>query len=99
MRISDADRNKIHDVLSLIYGPDARIYLFGSRTDDAKKGGDIDLLAVTDSSRCDGNVRIRALTALQTAIGLQKIDLIVTSDPEHDTRAVVHEALRNGIAL
>lgn len=42
--------NKINNLKESIYSilPKAKIYLFGSRTDDKKKGGDIDILILDD---------------------------------------------------
>jgi len=42
MRISEHEKNVIIEAVKDA-DPDARIWLFGSRTDDAKKGGDIDI--------------------------------------------------------
>ena len=56
----------------------AEIYLFGSRTDDEKKGGDIDLLIISDKIKLNEKIKIR--TRLYKIIGEQKIDLIATTD-------------------
>lgn len=47
MRLPTEERNAI---VEAIYKFDtaASVYLFGSRTDDAKRGGDIDILVVSD---------------------------------------------------
>jgi len=46
MRLSNDSMLTIKQAVTLIFGKDAKVYLFGSRTDDAKKGGDIDLYKV-----------------------------------------------------
>jgi predicted nucleotidyltransferase len=56
-----------------------RIVLFGSRTDPARRGGDIDLLVELDP-QCPGDVyRLtqRLRIALEDEIGPQRVDLVV----------------------
>ncbi len=43
MRISDNQRKIILESTQKCFGEDVQVRLFGSRVDDAKKGGDIDL--------------------------------------------------------
>jgi len=54
---------------------DARIYLFGSRVDDTKRGGDIDLLIVSK------NLKKKDLRVLRVeffkVFGEQKLDVIL----------------------
>jgi predicted nucleotidyltransferase len=44
MRLSDLDRRAILQATAEVAGPQARVLLFGSRTRDDLRGGDIDLL-------------------------------------------------------
>ncbi len=44
MRLSETERKVIRTAAVEFFGDDAEIWLFGSRVDDSKKGGDIDLL-------------------------------------------------------
>jgi predicted nucleotidyltransferase len=89
-------RRTIRDVFPV----QTEIILFGSRTDPEARGGDLDLLVIAHAAReALARARIRAIALLQLALGDQHIDLVVTSDPEHDARLVVREALRTGVAL
>lgn len=55
--------------------PEAKIYLFGSRLDDQKRGGDIDIMILTNKSMSlDQKLEIKIKFYEQ--FGEQKIDLI-----------------------
>ena len=55
--------------------PHAEVYLFGSRADDSARGGDIDLLVVSDTLGFRDVLRLR--TAILDRIGWQQLDLVV----------------------
>lgn len=50
MRLNKKDIQSIVRVAKEIYGEGVEVYLFGSRTDNEKRGGDIDLLVRTNRS-------------------------------------------------
>lgn len=58
--------------------PKAKIYLFGSRADPDLKGGDIDLLVLSDFLEQVSTVKIKA-KIFQT-LEEQKIDLLIARD-------------------
>jgi uncharacterized protein len=93
MRLKDFEQAAIRATVKC-YDEDALVYLFGSRVDDTKKGGDIDLLVF---SHCLSRDDARAIKSrLYDLIGEQKIDLVVavdTSDP------FVALALETGVKL
>lgn len=76
VRVSDSECRVIRDTLRE-FDPDARVFLFGSRTDDDAKGGDIDVLCL--SSRLDRHGRRRARRALCDRLGGQRVDLVVSA--------------------
>jgi predicted nucleotidyltransferase len=43
MRLSAHERDVIREAAAEVFGPDVRVMLFGSRVDDSRRGGDIDL--------------------------------------------------------
>ena len=45
MRLTQGEIDTIVRIAREIYGWGVEVFLFGSRTDDSKRGGDIDLLA------------------------------------------------------
>jgi uncharacterized protein len=74
---------KALDGFVAIYGGELRLY--GSRVDDKKKGGDIDLLLILpDASACDAVKWQKAdiLVAIKGIIGEQKIDLKIIDKTE-----------------
>ncbi|MDD5406646.1 MAG: nucleotidyltransferase domain-containing protein [Sulfurovaceae bacterium] len=54
-----------------------KIYLFGSRVDDSKKGGDIDLYIEPIETQKLANKKIDFLVDLKSKIGDQKIDVVI----------------------
>lgn len=58
--------------------PEAQILLFGSRVDDQARGGDIDLLVLSDRLGFDDLWPIRR--EILDRIGWQKLDLIIENE-------------------
>jgi len=77
MRLKDYEIRAIKDAIHQ-YDEDARVYLFGSRADDSKKGGDIDLLVISGKLTYNDKLRIRQ--AIEEKIGERKIDIVITGD-------------------
>jgi predicted nucleotidyltransferase len=77
MRLSDPERRTIVSAVHR-YDAQALVFLFGSRVDDAKRGGDIDLMVRSTSIGPAERRRIRR--TICDAIGEQKIDILVVTD-------------------
>ncbi len=74
---------------------DALIYLFGSRANPHAKGGDIDLLVISQalSNRDIRKIKIQ----LYDLLGYQKIDIILAKSV--DESAIVKIAIKDGVKL
>lgn len=57
--------------------PHAKIFLFGSRANDKLKGGDIDLMVLSETLNLSKKIKI--LSHIKEKIGDQKIDLKILS--------------------
>ncbi|MDP2230733.1 nucleotidyltransferase domain-containing protein [Methylotenera sp.] len=76
MRLSAEAVNVIQDAFLRVFEK-GELYLFGSRVDDTRKGGDIDLYVVTDQQNRLGEKRIDFLAQIKHKIGDQRIDLVI----------------------
>ena len=61
MRLTQNQIQAIKQTADAVLGENSRVILFGSRTDDAKKGGDIDLLFETNHAVSNHATTIGAL--------------------------------------
>lgn len=82
MRLTNKEIDTIkNSVLAL--DADARVYLFGSRIDDAKRGGDIDLLIESNILTKQDLRKIR--WQFFGVFGEQKMDLVLDTGIENQT--------------
>jgi uncharacterized protein len=63
-------KNAVQNIL-----PDAGVYLFGSRVDDSKKGGDIDVLVIASRPLTELE-KSRVKSEFYARFGEQKIDIV-----------------------
>ncbi len=75
---------------------EGEIYLFGSRIDDNKKGGDIDLYLVLNDFSNLFDKKIKFLAKIKRELGEQKIDVVFNID---SSRLIEQEAKQWGIKL
>ena len=99
MRLSPNYHKVIKETFKLVFNGKA-IYLFGSRVDDSKKGGDIDLyLILKDEDLKNEELfekKIKFLSKIKRNIGEQKIDIVFNKDKN---RLIEQEAIKWGIRL
>jgi len=96
MRITELQKNAIIDAVKSA-DPDAQVWLFGSRTDDSKKGGDIDIAIFSEKINKDVMQEIQVRRSICNRIGEQKIDIVTTnSGKEAIFRLAVAEINKDG---
>lgn len=95
MRLTKEEIKLIKQAFFEIFG-DGKIYLFGSRVDDTKRGGDIDLYVNPKNRDELRKKKIKFLVKLDEYIGEQKIDVVVAKD---ENRLIEKEALKTGVEL
>jgi predicted nucleotidyltransferase len=96
MRLTTSEINAITQNAKNIFGDAAKVYLFGSRVDDSKKGGDIDLYVISENQDNLYEKKIKFLSALDMTLGEQKIDVVIAKDKN---RPIEKEAIAKGIEL
>ena len=78
MRLTEYQKNTILNACQR-YFDNATCWLFGSRVDDQKRGGDIDLYIETTETDINKIVaaKLAFLVALNRELGEQKIDVVI----------------------
>ena len=79
VRLSDYNLNAIVDAFKVHFLEDDHLWLFGSRVDLNRKGGDIDLYIETheESSEVAFKKKLKFLCEVEKKIGEQKIDVVL----------------------
>ena len=73
-----------------------RVYLFGSRTDDSMKGGDIDIYIQTSQKDNILKSKIIFLREFEKKFGEQKVDLLIDNNKK---KTEIFEIAKKGIKL
>lgn len=78
MRITDHEIESIRKLAPLHFGLNAQVFLFGSRTNNQRRGGDIHLfIRNSDMIQLKIRAKINFITELILLIGDQKIDVVL----------------------
>lgn len=105
MRLSAEETEAILSVIELFLpaGAKVKVLVFGSRTDDSLRGGDIDLALVFHDQEIANQLKLvdyQMLSAVKAnpVIGDQKIDPKIISEAEAD-QAFYRHALKNAVEI
>ena len=89
MRLSTNEINLIKNKVNIIFG-ETIIYLFGSRIDDGKKGGDIDLYIISEVNEDLFKKKIKLKTILEDLL-FKPVDIEIAKD---ENRLIEKEAMK-----
>jgi hypothetical protein len=99
MRLTPDEIAAIKDCAAINFGDGAVVRLFGSRTDDSRRGGDIDLHIVAAApDLCTFEAECDFLEDLYGRIGEQRVDALV-QPPGFQPRPIDHIAMNEGVVL
>jgi predicted nucleotidyltransferase len=97
MRLNELEKRVIMDLSKKYFGEKAKVYLFGSRVYDDKKGGDIDLYIETDKD-IEKAAELEFLSKFHRLATLRKVDLLVKT-PFSANVPIYKTAKNEGILL
>lgn len=83
MRLTNNQIVTIKHLTKKFFGKNAIVYLFGSRTDDNRKGGDIDIYIETREKGSVFEKKIEMLAELEKEFGQRKIDIVINNFRSH----------------
>ncbi len=101
MRLTPQEIQVIKSTVKKVMGRQARVWLFGSRVDDNKRGGDIDLFIEADLQNPLDRVQKKSQlwAKLQQRLGEQRIDIILAAAKIEDERRIEQVAKESGVCL
>lgn len=101
MRLTSKQITVIKEALNKYFGTDAKVWLFGSRVDDSKRGGDIDLYIETtlESAKKTVEARVRFLVEIKLKLDDQKIDVVLKQKDSPEELLIYKIAKETGIQL
>ena len=103
MRVTTKQINIFKNLAYQYFGEDAELWLFGSRTDDRKKGGDYDFFIETSMNDADRIIesRIDLIAELQSTEPFEdeKIDIIVKRKASAFDMPIYHIARHEGVRI
>lgn len=101
MRLTPHQVQSIKETFARCFSGQSKIWLFGSRVDDSKKGGDIDLYIETNYDDFSKMIQLRLifLRELKKKIGDQKIDVIINNLKGRQHLSIYDEARKTGVEL
>ncbi len=92
MRLNERERSAIFQAATEAFPQGTRVSLFGSRTDDTRRGGDIDLLVETQHSLLPAAQwvaqRSRFVARIWKLLGERCIDVVLATQNETDGRQI-----------
>ena len=100
IRLSKPEITALLIAFKQYFGEDDSLWLFGSRADPSKKGGDIDLYIEAHHINADQALKnkIKFLIAVKDEIGEQKIDVVLKLD-DYDDLPIYTIARETGVKL
>ncbi len=100
MRLTLSEKQTIRSVFQKFSTQNSKVFLFGSRLDDSKKGGDIDLLLVFETADLLNQFqRLDFLVQLKKEIGERKIDLTLALESDLELDSFVKTIFDSAVRL
>lgn len=98
MRLTSSEQKIIKSFVKKHFGRNADVYIFGSRANNDRKGGDIDLYITTDMQTYEIiRGKIGLLVDLEKVLGEQRIDVVINN---HTKQKPIYEiAEKEGVKL
>ena len=99
MRLTTGQVELIRSTARLLLGDRVRVTLFGSRVDDAKKGGDVDLLVETPEAIDEpALLSARIASRVSRAMSGRKVDVVLKA-PNLLAQPIHEIAAKTGVLL
>ncbi|MBN1767062.1 MAG: nucleotidyltransferase domain-containing protein [Prolixibacteraceae bacterium] len=100
MRLTHYQLENIKSLSKKHFGTQSSVFLFGSRTNDMKKGGDIDLfIRSNDKTQLTIEKKVHFLAELKAKIGNQHIDVVLDNDNTRQKENFYQSANQHKIRL
>ena len=97
LRLSEEEIKIIKETAKEVFGENTKVYIFGSRADLNKKGGDIDIYIETQD-KTSVKKELKFLAKLELNGIERKVDLIV-KDPYKKEKPIFKEAKTKGVLI
>ncbi len=99
MRLTEQQKQQLKKAVTDTVGDDVKIHLFGSRVDDAAKGGDIDILvSLKMSVEKPASIMARITAKAMMSMNGRKIDVLLEA-PNLDKLPIHEIAHEEGVLI